>query len=191
MQQALERTKLETLFESGKNVFTIEDLAIWWQEIDYKKVKELARYYSKQNRLFRVAQGIYSLIHNPNELEIAQKLATPGYISYHTALSVHGINFQWYSEIHCISLRNRQLQALNKTYIYHQIKTEVLFNPLGLIDNGKYTIASPERAICDSLYLNPNLGFDNLRGVDQELIMKIAEIYNNKALITNVQKLFD
>ena len=50
-------------------------------------------------------------------------------------------------------------------------------------------MAGPERAICDSLYLFPNLAFDNLNSVNTQKLSQIATIYHNKRLIQSVKKL--
>jgi predicted transcriptional regulator of viral defense system len=186
----LQRSKIEQLLETNQSVFSIEDLGSIWSENDYIKVKALARYYASKNKIFRVKNGLYSIIQKPDILEVAQHLNTPSYISYHTALSIHGINFQFYSDIHCMALRNREINVQGQKVIYHQIKSDVLFNPLGVINQNGYNIATPERAICDSLYLSPGIGFDNLSNIDTGELFKIAEIYNNKSLIKNLHKYF-
>ena len=186
----MERSKIEQLIESNQKVFSIEDLGSIWSENDYIKVKALARYYASKNKVFRVKNGLYSIVEKPDVLEVAQHLITPSYISYHTALSIHGINFQYYSDIHCMALRNREIEVKEQKIIFHQIKYDVLFNPLGIINQNGYNLASPERAICDSLYLSPGIGFDNINQIDIIELFKIAQIYNNKSLIKNLHKYF-
>jgi predicted transcriptional regulator of viral defense system len=186
----VQRSKIEQLIESNQKVFSIADLGSIWSQHDYIKIKALARYYASKQKLFRVKNGLYSIVEKPNILEVAQHLITPSYISHHTALSIHGINFQYYSDIHCIALRNREIEVQGQKILYHQIKAEILFNPFGIINQNGYNIASPERAICDSLYLSPGIGFDNLNTLDTIELFKIAKIYNNKSLIKNLRKYF-
>ena len=186
----MERSKIELLIESDQRVFSIEDFGSIWSENDYIKVKALARYYANKHKIFRVKSGLYSIIQKPDILEVAQHLITPSYISYHTALSIHGINFQFYSDIHCMAMRNREIEVQGQKIIYHQIKSDILFNPVGIVMQNGYSLASPERAICDSLYLSPGIGFDNLNKIDIIELFKIAQIYNNKSLIKNLHKYF-
>jgi len=185
----MQRDKLELLLEKTQTVFDIEDLASGWDYLDYKKVKELARYYADKQKLFRVAHGLYSTTDKPDILEVAQKLQTPSYISYHTALSVHSINFQFYSSIHCFSKRKKEAKVLGQKIIYHQLKPEILFNPLGIEKKDNYNLASKERAICDSLYISPALAFDNLKNIDPERLLEISKIYKNKRLQREIQKI--
>lgn len=186
----LKQDKIEKLLSIKQKVFSIEDLATFWQEQDYDKIQELSRYYTNENRLFRVKSGLYSTSTHPDILEIAQKLQRPSYITFHTALSIHGINFQYYSDIHCFAGRKKAIQVLNQKIIYHQVKPEILFNPIGIISENNYNLASPERALCDSLYISPAISFDNLHNIDTKKLFAIAQIYSNKRLIKDLQKLF-
>ena len=183
------RDKLEILLTKTRTVFDIQDLAEAWGYLDYKKVKELARYYASKQKLFRVAHGLYSTTDTPDILEVAQKLQTPSYITYHTALSIHGINFQFYSSIHCFSKRKKEVGVLNQKIIYHQVKSQILFNPLGIEQKDNYNLASKERAICDSLYISPSIAFDNLKGTNPDKLLEISKIYGNKRVVRDVQRL--
>lgn len=176
------RDKIETLLEKSQKVFNIEDLATAWGYSDFIKTKNLVAYYLDKQKLFRVAHGLYSTTGKPDILEVAQKLQIPSYITYHTALSIHGINFQFYSSIHCFSKRKKEVEVLNQKIIYHQVKPEILFNPLGIEKKENYNLACKERAICDSLYISPSIGFNNLKGIDPEKLLEISQIYGNKRL---------
>jgi len=183
------RDKIETLLEKTQTVFDIQDLAGAWSYLDYTKVKELARYYASKQKLFRVAQGLYSTTDKPEILEVAQKLQTPSYITYHTALGIHGINFQFYSSIHCFSKRKKEVEVLNHKIIYHQVKPQILFNPLGIEQKNNYNLATPERAICDSLYISPSIAFDNLKKIYPEKLLEISRIYGNKRVEKEVLRI--
>ena len=66
---------------------------------------------------------------------------------------------------------------------------EILHVQDGIINLENYTIATPERAICDSLNLNKTIAFDNLRNVNSEKLESISKIYNNKRLEADVKKI--
>jgi hypothetical protein len=59
----------------------------------------------------------------------------------------------------------------------------VFYNPIGLMSNGKYTIANKERTLCDLLYVYPGISFDNLNNIDVDMLHIIANIYGNKRLV--------
>jgi hypothetical protein len=52
------------------------------------------------------------------------------------------------------------------------------------------TIATPERAFLDMLYLNGDMYFDNLNPLKRNLVEQILPIYHSKILNKRVQKIF-
>jgi len=183
------RDSIEILLENSQKVFDVSDLARIWGYTDFVKVKNLASYYKDKNKLFRVAQGIYSTTNKPDMFEVAQKLQTPSYITYHTALTFYGINFQFYSSIHCFSNRKREVKVFDQNIIYHQVKLDILFNSIGVEQKEHYNLASKERAICDSLYISPSIAFDNLKNFDRNKLLEISQIYENKRVEREVQRI--
>jgi predicted transcriptional regulator of viral defense system len=180
-------TKYEILLKQQYNVFNIKDLSILWGYKDQNKTHDLARYYVSSNKLFLVKKGLYSTSNNPNQLIVAQKIINPSYISYFTALKEHGIIFQWYETIYSASLKSRKIVIGQHNYEYKQLKKEIFFYPIGIIQKEGYHIACPERAICDMLYSKPDTYFDNLKNIDIELLTKIAKIYNYKPMIKSLK----
>ncbi len=182
-------TRLEKLQKTNLNIFTTDDLMILWEVSKRREIIESVKDYIRRERMFSVRKGIYSLAKEYNAKELSQKLITPSYISYYTALAVHGVIFQKYSEIHCMALYSKTFEIRDQKFIYHKVSPEILYSQKGILMETNHTIASPERAVCDSLYLNKNLAFDNLRNVDTESLQEIAKMYSNKRLEKDVEKL--
>ncbi len=187
-------TKIEKLLIHSNNVYTTQDLAVIWEISDKTKLWNIIRHYLRVNKLTRIHKGIYALTPTTSvkpytSFELGQKLITPSYISFYTALAKHGIISQYYENIHLAALISKSLQIDNQTFVYHKIKNSVFYDPTGIKDQTTYQIADPERAICDSLYLFPNLAFDNLDSIDTQKLSQIATIYHNKRLIQSVKKL--
>jgi len=177
------------LQKSKHNIFTTDDLMVWLEVANRRDIIESAKDYVRRCRLFSVRKGIYSLTAEYDVNELAQKLISPSYISYYTALAIHGIIFQKYSEIHCFSPYSKTYTVNNQKFIYHKMNQEILHVQDGIINLENYTIATPERAICDSLNLNKTIAFDNLRNVNSEKLESISKIYNNKRLEADVKKI--
>ena len=97
-----------------------------------------------------------------------------------------GIVFQPYSSIYIASRRSEEKIIDGQKYIYRKIKDEILLNPMGIDMQGQISKASPERAICDKLYLDGIEYFDNTRNIDFEKMRLInIEVYkNNQAIST-------
>ena len=182
-------TKFESLILSQKNIFSLQDINAVWKIASRKKLLELIKYYIRTKRLMPLRRGLYAINTNFSELEIAQKLIPLSYISLYTALGIHGINFQYYQVIHSIAIASKKITSKNCNFIFHQIKTDIFYNATGLINEGHYTIASPERAICDTLYLYPQASFDNLSAISKNRLKKVIHIYENKRLLKSIHKL--
>jgi hypothetical protein len=185
-------TKIENLLRSGHTLFTIDDIALYWKQGNRDQVIESARAYANRGKLWRITQGIYSLTSKYDPAQLAAKLNSPSYITGWYVLARSGVVFQYYGEgVTSFALRGRRFLIDNREYLYHQVKKEVFFNDLGIIKNKDYWIASPERAVGDMLYLNRELSFDNLAGLDFNLLEKIARIYSQKTLALRLEKLLE
>ena len=183
-------TKYDLLIQANKNIFNVDDLVAIWQSAKRRDALESIKGYIQRGKIFNLYKGIYSLREDFDYFELAQKLFTPSYISYYSALALHGIIFQKYSDIHLYALDSKTIKINEQKFIYHKVKKNILYNQRGLLREKNYIIASPERAICDSLYLNKNIAFDNLRNLDIKKILDISKIYQNKRLEKNIEKLF-
>lgn len=179
------QTNIEKLITSGKHVFTVDDLAVLWDVPDRRKLVERIKYYVRRGRLTHMYKGLYGY-GEVTSLEVAQKLVPMSYISLATASRLHGLSFQYDPAVYCVAPQRKAYDIGGQAYRYHRIKPLVFYQPLGLIDRGQYTLAGPERTICDTLYLFPGAGFDNLTGVDAKLLADIARLYDNKRLRRDV-----
>jgi len=175
------QTNIEKLITSGKSVFTTEDLAVIWNISDHQKLIERIKYYLRKKRLVHIHRGVYAY-GEYTPLDVAQKLVPLSYMSLYTTSQMHGLTFQHYQAIYCMSLNSRTYELKAQKYIYHRVKEEIFYSDQGLVNQGRYIIAGKERTICDLLYVFPGFAFDNLEGVDPELLQKISHIYNNKRL---------
>lgn len=181
--------KIEKLLISNKNVFTTQDLSVIWGISEKAKIWEIAKYYFRKNKLNRIYRGIYSINKKYSPLELAQKLQPLSYISLHTALSIHGINFQYYSSNYSISLISKKYLISKVEYSYHQVKDFIFFNKIGLVDKGSYLLADKERAICDTLYIWPSMNIDRIDNINKDKLLETAQIYKNKRLIDDIKLL--
>jgi hypothetical protein len=128
-------------------------------------------------------------VRTPSPNEIAQKLIPLSYISLSTALSLHGINFQYDPAIYSVSLMSRRYKLNDQVYVYHKIKELVFFDQAGLENKKTYTIASPERAVCDTLYFSASWSFDNLDKINKDKLLELSAIYRNRELEQRVKKI--
>lgn len=180
---------IKKLFQTrslDQTVFTFSDLSNAVPDYCGPKLKSALKYAVQIGDIIRISRGIYSLSKTYSKLEFGNKFRSPSYISLYTVLQEFGIVFQPYSSIYLIANRSAEIEIDSQKYIYRKIKDEALLNQLGIKNLGNVNQASPERAICDKLYLDGPEHFDNLRSLDWELIRKInIDLYNNHPDITD------
>lgn len=181
--------KIEILYKTRKTVFSIHDLRLLWEETNPNALKSSIAYFVSKNKLIRIRNGIYALEENFNHLELAQRLITPSYLSLSTALQFHGIVYQAQAEITSFALYNRSLTVANTTFKFHQMSPSILINPQGIAIDNRFSMASPERAICDWVYLNGLIHFDNFSKINTTTLKEMALIYNNKSVVGRINTL--
>lgn len=185
----MEKDYLLSLMRSKQTVFTTKDVCLLWSESDAGFVRKKIYRYLKSGKLYSVRKGIYVKDKNYEKKELATKIFTPAYVSFETVLARAGVIFQFYSQIFTASYLNRELVIDGQTYSFKKIKYSILTNRTGIVVEGNYFIASPERAFLDVIYLNKDYYFDSLLNIDWDKVMKILPIYGgNKRMESKVKK---
>ena len=185
----MKKRNILDIYRSNKTVFSFKDLSLILNETNKNYLKSTIYRYVKTGKLYRLRRGIYAKDKNYNKFELATKIYTPSYISFETVLSKAGIIFQYYSQIFVASYLCREITIDNQVYSYKKIKDDILTNSCGIENKENYSIASPERAFLDALYLYKDYHFDNLSSLDWEKVYKILPIYGkNKVFKKRVEK---
>lgn len=176
------------LYQTPKTILTTADLALIWEETNQNNLKSKIAYYAKQGALIRLTRGIFAKDKNYNPKELATSIYTPSYISFETALREAGIIFQHYDTIFVAGPWPKTV-ALDKTTItFRKLKDTVLFSPVGVDTKDNYSIASPERAFLDTIYLFPDYYFDNLGSINWEKCFALVKMYGNQQLSKRLKK---
>ena len=180
-----------TLYSDERTVFRLKDIAMLTGETKFNSLNMKLNYYVRTGRLQNPRKGLYCKPkYNPQEL--ACRIFTPVYISLEYVLQRAGVIFQYDSRFTMITCLSRELKIEGKIYSYRKIKNELLVSQKGIMQQGNtLTIATPERAFLDMLYLNGAMYFDNLRPLKKELIEAILPVYNSKTLEKRVTKIFN
>ncbi len=163
---------------------TTQDLLL--ELSDYGTPKTRIQRMVKNGILVKIRRGLYETDPNVPAYLLAGVVYSPSYISFSYALSHYGL-IPERVEI-CTSAtfgknRNKMFQTPFGTFSYRDIPKEayphgVCWNQEG---NYSYLIASPEKALCDMLYIKPtvrSLGtlqemlFDDLR-IDEEAFARL------------------
>lgn len=178
------------IIKSKKTVFTFQEIKkILGIPTDAGVKSFLQR--AKANRLlYGHYKGIRTL-HNYDPFEFAQIFRPQSYISLETVLFKEGVFFQYYGNtISCASTDSRNYVIDGKTYAFYKIKSDILNNPIGIRNYEHYRIATPERALCDYVYLHPRATIDAPESINKIRLNQILPIYPQKTALY-IKKLLD
>lgn len=176
------------LYESSKTVLTTKDIALIWQETNQANLIAKIKYYAKKGSLIRLTRGVFAKNKEYEIKELATSIYTPSYISFETVLREAGIIFQYHETIFVAGPYPLIKKIDGHIITFRKLKDSVLYNTTGVKYEKNYSIATPERAFLDTIYLSPNFYFDNLRPINWELCLEFAKIYDNKQLIKRLDK---
>lgn len=176
------------LYQSPKTILTIKDIALIWEETNAVNLFSKIKYYAKQGSLIRLTRGVFAKDKNYNPKELATSLYTPSYISFETVLRETGIIFQHHDTIFVAGPYPTTKKIGNQTITFRKLKDSVLYSALGVQNEKNYSIATPERAFLDTIYLSPRFYFDNLRSMNWEKCREIVTIYHNKQLVKRLAR---
>lgn len=178
----------EAIFKSSRTVFRVRDVAMLTGMQDADNLKSALSYYAGKGVLRNIRRGIYVKEEYSAE-EMACRIYSPSYISLETVLARAGIVFQYTSAITVVSYLTRTIEADGREVAYQKIKDSVLVEGKGVTREGEVSIAIPERAFLDRLYLSKNYYFDNLDLLDKETVEGLLPVYKCKALEKRARRL--
>lgn len=164
----------------------------------YNKIKRLVN----EGKLFQVTRGLYETNEKVSGFLLAQYIYGPSYLSFEFALSYYNLIPERVYDYTCATFKKKKSKVYNNyfgTYTYKD--TYYIAYPYGInsvmYDNYCYLIASKEKAICDMLYIKPQVNsitslkkllFEDLRidinefsKLNQDELIKISKLYINKS----------
>lgn len=176
------------IYESPKTILTTKDIALIWEETNTINLISKIKYYANEGSLIRLTRGVFSKNKAYEVKELATSIYTPSYVSFETVLREAGIIFQHHDSIFVAGPYPMVKKIDGKIITFRKLKDVVLYNALGIKNEKNYSIATPERAFLDTIYLFPKFYFDNLRSINWEQCVELAKIYDNKQLIKRVAR---
>ena len=170
------------LYQQNVTVFRTNDVAMLTGERDRTSLTKKLNYHVQKGRLRNPRKGIYTKpLYNP--VELACRIYAPSYVSLNYVMQKAGIVFQYDNTITLVSYLSRSVGMDGYTFQFHKLKDTILANPAGIDKQQDHiTIAQPERAFLDTLYLHPGMYFDNPGTLDPGKVTALFPVYNSKAL---------
>ena len=111
-------------------------------------------------------------------------------MSLETVLGAAGVTFQFYSQIFVVSYTTKEIVCDGQKYSYHKIKDTILTQQAGIETRENYSIASPERAFLDVVYLHTEYHFDNLSILNWGKVYEILPIYGGNKRMTRMVRMY-
>ena len=178
------------IISSNRTVFDMQSIVLLSGISDNLRLRQMMNYYVKRGELLNPRRGIYAKEgYDPREMACA--ILHPAYISLEYVLQRAGVTFQYDDTITCVSYQNRTIEVDENIYSFRRINPMLWMNMQGLIQEKGYTIATPERAFLDMLYLSAGqCYFDNLRPLRKSIINQLLPIYQSQVLTQRVKDIF-
>lgn len=173
------------LHKKPQTVFTLKEISLFFPNISYNNLKSRMAYFAGTGAIKKLRKGFYAK-DSYNNLELANKLYVPSYISLETVLLKAGVIFQYSSSITSVSCISRTVEVSGQVLVYRRIKESILLNNQGVEEIDGVHFATKERAFLDAVFLYRNFHFDNLRPLDWKIVMELKEIYNTAAFSKRV-----
>lgn len=139
------------LFQSDLSLFTLKTLrdvlSLRSQDTLYLYIRKLIRL----DVLTKLERGVYALGGRmPDDFCIANTIHRPSYVSFETALNVHGILSQFPYEITSTTTSKTISKTIQgKLYTYSRVQSAFFF---GYEKINGYLMATPEKALLDQAY---------------------------------------
>ena len=112
----------------------------------------------KKGTLYPLVKGVYETNPHIEGIKLAQFIYGPSYISFDYALSYYGIIPETAYNYTCATFNKRKTKTYTNhfgTYIYCDVPKRVFSLGIEIKIDGDYSyqIATPEKALCDKLYI--------------------------------------
>jgi hypothetical protein len=176
------------IFADSRTVFRINDIALLLNSTDTFLSQKLNKLVN-EGLLLNLRKGIYAK-KNYRPEELACILYTPTYISLNYVLARNSVVFQFDGAITNISYLTREIEVDSQRIEYRKVKKEILLNTAGVICENNINIATPERALLDTLYLFGDVYFDNLHAIDYRKIQELLPVYHSKKIENYIHRNF-
>jgi hypothetical protein len=187
---------------------------LWFarKEAGLRYPKAAASRLAQKGELIRLKQGLYlrsGLEHNTYALgSAANRLYGPSYISFVWALRFYGLIPEDVPHVTSATFakgRSKRFDTAAGGFFYHDVPSAAYPLSLTFLGDGEqqFLVASPEKALCDELYLKPQvralkeipaLLFEDMRldeervfALDRALLCSLAPVYRNTTLHTLIR----
>lgn len=168
--------RINELIKLDRKLYHTNDLAILWCITNRNTLYTSIKRYVQKGILIPVFKGLYSTvpIAQLDPMSLGQAIIhQKAYVSTETVLEQAGIITQIHYSYTFVSNISKKVTIGNMTFLYRQLKSIYLNNPVGVEAREGFFSATVERAIADLLYFNPKYHFDLGNNIDWDKVKSI------------------
>lgn len=188
----------QALIKKQSKIFTPLDLQRVFG-VPYETARKFILRHVKDRFIIKLKKGLYSLeTYLPSELEIANRVYSPSYVSLEYAMMYYGIIPETVYTITSVTTKStREFVINNISYTYRKIKKDAFKGYLRKsIDGNIVLIAEPEKAFVDYLYfvdLGQKVVYDRIdvSKLSKNKLIEYTKLFKRKSLIKLVNKIYD
>lgn len=179
LKNNLPAQRMMILAQSGMPLWHAREIGVAWNITNSNTLRTTLKRYNAHNLLFRLYRGFYSTV--PIEkldpwLVGIRALHTYSYISMETILFNEGIINQPPNATTIISSVSRKFNVMKHYFLSRKMRADFLYNNSGIITKNNIKMATPERAVADMLYYNPQKTFDAPELINWKKVKKISNV---------------
>ena len=184
--------------DKSKYIFSPLDLQRHFG-VNYDTARKFILRNIKKDIYIKIKRGLYfDKNFKPSEMEIANKLHYPSYVSFEYALSYYGIISETvYSITSSTPKTTRNFIVAGINYSFFHIKNKNFTGYIKKNINGQLVyLAEPEKALADYFYfvdLKKKSLYDriNIKDINYKKLMAFIKIFNRASLIKLTKKVYD
>jgi hypothetical protein len=169
---------MSSLLQLERKIYHTGDLAVLWGISNKNTLYTTISRYVQKGILTRIYKGLYASVPltQLNPLELGKAIIHRyAYLSTETVLVQAGVIFQAVYAYTFVSDLPKKVTVGSISYLFRSLKPEYLHNPAGILNQNGIFAATPERAVADMLYFNPNYHFDASESIDFEKVRTIQK----------------
>jgi predicted transcriptional regulator of viral defense system len=184
--------------EKSKQIFTPLDLQRYFR-VNYETARKFISRGVKKGLYLKLKKGLYASTGSSfNHYSVANRLYSPSYISFDTALSHYGIIPETVYPVTSAAVRNtRRFVVGGIEYTYQRLQKEFFTGYRPVKYQGEVVLlAEPEKALADFLYFidlqKRNLSYErlNLKRIHRNKLMAYARLFNRPKMKKLIEKIY-
>ncbi len=155
---------IQLLLSQDKRTFRTSELAVLWGVQNQNTLLVTTSRLVKRGVLHRLARGLYSTVPSVKLDIFEYGCAVSGslsYVSAETILSNIGAINQLPTKITLFGKKTKEFSLGDHDFYCRYLRSDYLINRSGIVDNSRYSVASPGRALSDMRHILPGKYIDN------------------------------